>query len=114
MAVGVLITMPEVEKEQYDRMNKEIFGRKRFDAVDAPEGLLVHSAGPMPDGWYVYDIWKSKEDFERFGDEQIGPAVRKVMGRDEPEQEVQFFEIDNLVPVLLDGREPSRPLRVRA
>ena len=103
MAVGVLITIPGVEKEQYDRMNKEIFGRKRSDAVDAPEGLLVHSAGPTPDGWYVYDIWKSKEDFERFGDEQIGPAVRKVTGRDDPQREIQFFEIDNLVPVLLDG-----------
>jgi hypothetical protein len=109
MAVGVLITIPGVEKEQYDRMNKEIFGRKRFDAVDAPEGLLVHSAGPTPDGWYVYDIWKSKEDFERFGDEQIGPAVRKVTGRDDPQREIQFFEIDNLVPVLLDGA--SRPIR---
>ncbi len=62
----------------------------------------------MPDGWYVYDIWKSKEDFERFGDEQIAPAVRKVMGRDDPQQEIQFFEIDNLVRVLLDGA--SRPV----
>jgi len=34
--------------------------------------------------------------------------VRKVTGRDEPEQEIQFFEIDNLVPVLLDGA--SRPI----
>lgn len=103
MAVGVLITMPELEKEQYDRMNQEMFGRKRLEPADAPDGLLVHSAGPTTDGWYVYDIWKSKEDFERFGDEQITPAVRKVIGKDTPDQEVQFFEIDALVPVMLDG-----------
>jgi len=104
VAVGVLITMPELEKEQYDRMNQEMFGRKRFEPADAPDGLLVHSAGPTPEGWYVYDIWKSKEDFERFGDEQVMPAARKVIGKDAPERaEIQFFEIDSLVPVALDG-----------
>ena len=103
MAVGVLITMPELEKEHYDRMNQEMFGRKRFEPADAPDGLLVHSAGPTPGGWYVYDIWKSKEDFERFGDEQITPAARKVTGKDALDQEIQFFEIDALVPVMLDG-----------
>jgi len=30
------------------------------------------------------------------------------MGRDDPQQEIQFFEIDNLVRVLLDGA--SRPV----
>ncbi len=103
MAVGVLITMPDIEKEQYDRMNQEMFGRKRLEPADAPDGLLVHSAGPTPDGWYVYDIWKSKADFERFGDEQVTPAALKVIGEDAPERDVQFFEIDALVPVLLDG-----------
>ena len=103
MAVGVLITMPELQKEQYDRMNQEMFGRKRFEPEDAPDGLLVHSAGPTPEGWYVYDIWKSKEDFERFGDEQITPAARKVIGKSGLDRNIQFFEIDALVPVMLDG-----------
>lgn len=111
MAVGVLITMPEVEKEHYDRMNQEMFGRTRLDPADAPDGLLMHSAGPTPDGWYVYDIWKSKEDFERFGDEQITPAARKVIGTDRPEQEVHFYEIDALVPVTLDSA--STPIHAR-
>ena len=103
MAVGVLITMPELEKEQYDRMNQEMFGRKRLEPADAPDGLLVHSAGPTPNGWYVYDIWKSREDFERFGDEQITPAAQKVVGKKELDRKIQFFEIDALVPVVLEG-----------
>jgi len=100
VAVGVLITMPEVEKQHYDRMNRHMFGRSRREPVDTPDGLLVHSAGPMPDGWYVYEIWASREDFERFDDEQITPAARTVIGAGVPEKDVRFFEIDALVSVL--------------
>ena len=108
MAVGVLVEMPGLTQVDFERVTEKLFGHYPMRPTDAPEGLILHSAGPSEGGWYVYDIWKSKEDFERFGDEQIGPAVRKVMGRDDPQQEVQFFEIDNLVPVLLDGA--SRPV----
>lgn len=93
MAVGVLITMPELTEEQYEQTNRRIFGHYPIAQPDAPEGLVVHSAGPVPEGWYVYDIWDSKEDFQRFGRERIEPAVRAVTGRDFHEQDIQFFEV---------------------
>jgi hypothetical protein len=111
VAVGVLITIPELEKEQYDQMNQEMFGRKRFEPADAPEGLLVHTAGPTADGWYVYDVWKSKEDFERFGDEQLTPAAKKVIGKNGLDRTIQYFEIEALVPVMLDGSSVSTSRR---
>ena len=67
VAVGVLMSMPGVKQEQYEQINKRLFGHYPFDSSDAPDGLLVHSAGPAPDGWYVYDIWETKDKFERFG-----------------------------------------------
>jgi hypothetical protein len=96
MAVGMLIALPGVTQEQYEQVNTKIFGQSPFKPEDAPQGLIVHSAGPVPDGWYVYDIWESKEDFQRFAEEKLGPATQEVAGGafgGEP----QFFEISSLV-----------------
>jgi hypothetical protein len=93
------MTIPGTEEKQYNRINERMFGQWPIDSSEAPGGLIVHSAGPIPEGWYVYDIWESKEDFQRFGEEQLGPAVREVLGVDIREQEPQFFEIASLLPV---------------
>ena len=98
MAVGVLMSMPGVKQEQYEQINKRLFGHYPFDSSEAPDGLLVHSAGPSPDGWYVYDIWETKDKFERFGEMQLGPAVRDTIGADFDERRPDFYEIANLVP----------------
>ncbi len=98
MAVGVLLTMPGVKREQYEQINKKLFGHYPFDSRDAPDGLLVHSAGPAPDGWYVYDIWETKDKFTRFGEKRLGPAVRDTFGAGFVEPRPDFYEIANLVP----------------
>ena len=58
----------------------------------------MHSAGPAEGGWYIYDIWESREAFQRFTDEQVQAAVREVMGDQPPPpgSEPQFFEIESL------------------
>src|ERR1043166_4472200 len=47
---------------------------------ESPEGLSVHSAGQGEQGYYVYDVWESREAFERFMEEKLGPALAEVMG----------------------------------
>jgi hypothetical protein len=65
---------------------------------DAPEGLIVHSAGQGDQGYYVYDIWESREAFEHFMNERLGPALGEVMGGPPPEGGApQFFPIEVLV-----------------
>ena len=59
-------------------------------------GRILHSAGPMEGGWYVYDIWESREQFARFSQERVGPAVEQVTG-EAMSGEPQFFEISNLI-----------------
>jgi hypothetical protein len=57
----------------------------------------MHSAGPSEGGWYIYDVWESKEDFQRFMDGQLGEAVKAVFGdQPPPGSEPQFFEIVSL------------------
>jgi hypothetical protein len=99
MPVGMLMMAPGFTKETYDQVSEKTFGKSDWGAADAPEGLIVHSAGPAENGWYVYDIWESREDFERFLNEKLMPAFAEVLGEPPQGAQPQFFEIANLVRV---------------
>ncbi len=58
-------------REQYDRLDEELGSEK-------PEGLIVHAAGESDSGVRIIDVWESKQQFERFQSERLGPAMRKV------------------------------------
>ena len=99
MPVGMLQTGEIFTKEMYDQVTDKMFGHSPMRPEESPEGLIVHSAGTAEGSWYVYDIWESKEAFQRFMDEKLDPAVREVM-RDQqlpPEAAPQFFQIEVLV-----------------
>ncbi len=112
MAVGVLITMPGIKQEQYKQINEKLFGHYPFDSSDAPDGLIMHSAGPAPGGWYVYDIWETKGHFQRFGKGRLEPAVRDTVGADIAGGAPEFYEIANLVGV--GGQGQARPANILA
>jgi hypothetical protein len=97
MAVGMLQNLQGVTKDQYDQVNMKMFGQSPPPTDQLPDGLIVHSAGPSEGGWYIYDIWKSREAFQRFMDEQLSPAVREAFGDmpPPPGSEPQFFEIES-------------------
>ena len=98
MAVGVLAAAPEFTKQVYDNITEKMFGHSPMRADEAPEGLIMHSAGQGEQGYYVYDVWESREAFERFMEEKLGPAMAEVMGGPPPEGGApQFFPIDVLV-----------------
>ena len=96
MAVGVLLNLPGITQEQYEQVNTKMFGQFPMKPDQAPDGCLMHSAGPMPNGWYVYDIWESPDTFQRFGTDRIAPAVEAVTGSG-LERQPQFFEVESLV-----------------
>jgi hypothetical protein len=98
MAVGMLQMLQGVTKQQYDQVNEKMFGQSPPPTDQLPEGLIVHSAGPAENGWYIYDLWESKEAFQRFLDKQLQPAVREVFGDQPPPpgSEPQFYEVESL------------------
>ncbi len=63
----------------------------------SPDGLLIHSAGTSDQGFYIYDIWESKEHFQRFAEERIGPAAHELGDPAVEAPKPQFFGIDTLV-----------------
>jgi hypothetical protein len=99
MAVGVLTASPQFTKELYDNVTEKMFGHPApMRDEDSPAGLIAHSAGQGDQGYYVYDIWESREDFERFMQQKLGPALAEAMGGPPPEGAgPQYFPIDVLV-----------------
>ena len=59
-----------------------------YDAVvaslnmqDAPDGLLIHTAGFDHDGgvFRIFDVWETEEQHSRFMQERLMPIVEEVM-----------------------------------
>ncbi len=89
MAVAVQIGL-QGTYEQYDQVIQKMgLAPKGL----GPAGLLSHFA-TMADGMLrVVDVWESREQFEQFAQEQIGPFTAEV-GIPGPPQ-MQFFEVHN-------------------
>lgn len=99
MPIAMLQTSETFTKEMYDQVTEKMFGHNPMRPEESPEGLIVHSAGQGDRGWYVYDIWESREAFERFMDEKLMPAVNEVMGGQQPPPDAapQFFDVEVVI-----------------
>ena len=95
MAVGVLLAGEGLTRDAYVAVTEKVFGGYPMRADQSPDGLIVHTAGESPMGFYIYDIWESKEQFQRFIDSMVGPAMQEIGG--ERGAEPAFYEIETLV-----------------
>jgi hypothetical protein len=97
MAIGMLLSGPGVTEESYKQLTEKMFGNFPMTQEQSPDGLIIHSAGQSDQGYYVYDVWESKEHFQRFLDAQLGPAVQALGADADGAPTPQFFGIDTLV-----------------
>ena len=90
MAVGVVIDCRGATLDQYDealgKMGRTPFGR-------GTPGSLFHWVAETDDGIRVVDVWETREDFERFAEEQIGPITTAVGFPAPPE--ITFYDVHN-------------------
>jgi hypothetical protein len=80
MAVGIRLKLAGGTAEQMDRLNDEI-----DPAGSPPDGLIFHASGPVDGGWGVLDFWESREQFDRFAEARIGPAMAAIGAEGAPE-----------------------------
>ena len=99
MAVGMLLAGEGVTSEGYRQLTEAMFGAFPMPEGDAPEGLILHTAGGSDQGWYVYDVWESREHFQRFVESKLGPAMEasEAGGGAGARAEPQFFPVETLV-----------------
>jgi len=91
MAIGVLLNIPGGTQEQYEEINQKAFGNSTGPAEN-PQGMIIHTAGATSGGWRIFDVWESKDDFQRFMDEVIMPAAEGM-----PEIAPEIYELTNII-----------------
>lgn len=93
MAVGLWISFAGGTQEQYDAVNAEMGIEE-----NPPQGLIFHAAGPMEGGWNVIDFWESREAFDRFQQERLGPAIAAIGDEAPPNPpSIKEFAVHNTI-----------------
>ena len=90
MAIGVVLEVKGASAEQYDKV-LELMGYTPGGA-GAPGGIF-HWVSVTDDGLRITDVWETREIFEKFAAEKIGPYMREAGVESQPE--VTFYEVHN-------------------
>ena len=90
MPVAVEMNFRGATMDQYDQVIQKMGLRQ---GGPMPQGGLSHWVAKTDDGIRVVDVWETREDFEKFAQEQIGPYTREVRITEEPE--TRFYDVHN-------------------
>jgi hypothetical protein len=96
MAVAVVQDWVEEETDRsttnYDAVSE------RLQAQDEPPaGLLVHTAGFTGHGFRIFEVWESREDYERFFGERLMPLIQDVASDDDRQPQQTIYELHNFM-----------------
>jgi hypothetical protein len=91
MAVAVILEFGDgATLDQYDQVLEKMgFGR---ETTGGGPGGLFHWVTKTDDGFRVTDVWETKEDFDKFAEEQIVPYSQEV---GLPQPQIEFIEVHN-------------------
>jgi hypothetical protein len=92
MPVAVEMNFKGATLDQYDQVI-ELMGLA--PGTPAPPGGLFHWAAATEDGIRVVDVWETKEQYERFAQDKIGPYTQQV-GIPAP-PEVTYRDVHNII-----------------
>jgi hypothetical protein len=90
MAIAVILDFAGATLQQYDEVIK-LMGLA--PGGPGPAGSLAHWSAATEDGLRVVDVWSSREAFDSFAQNSIGPMTAKV-GMGAPTS-MEFFEVHN-------------------
>ena len=89
MAYGYVMDVP-APIDFYDALHAEI-GRRTTGGVD---GMLLHVGRETREGFQVIEVWESKELYDRFTAEILGPALAHLTGGQPPPVEPAMEEFE--------------------
>lgn len=87
MAVLMTALLPGATQEMIDGMAPVL------DSLPGQKGFVVHTNGPVPDGWRVVEVWDSQADFETWFEAYVKPAFPEGAAR----PEISFDELNEVV-----------------
>jgi hypothetical protein len=90
MAVAVEMNFRGATMEQYDQVIKKM---GLTPAGATPPGAISHWVAKTDDGMRVVDVWETREAFDQFSQEKIGPYSAEVGIAEAPE--TRFYDVHN-------------------
>jgi hypothetical protein len=88
MAVAVEMNFRGATLDQYDQVIEKM---GLTPGGSTPPGAISHWVAKTDDGLRVVDVWETREVFDRFAEEQIGPYPREAGYNEAPE--FRFYEV---------------------
>ncbi|MBV8520471.1 MAG: hypothetical protein JO197_23970 [Acidobacteria bacterium] len=73
MAIVMQMHWPEVSREQYEEVRRSVNWEN-----EQPDGGLVHVAWFGADGFHVFDVWQSQEQFQNFVQHRLTPGTQRA------------------------------------
>ena len=92
MAYAITHHFPNGNEEQYQAALASVHPSDG----SLPPGQTYHAAGPTEDGWMIVAVFNSKDDWERFRDEDLLPGLQNADGAFEGQPQQTAFEVANL------------------
>ena len=87
MAVLMTAQLPGATQEMIDGM------QPLLDEIRRQKGFVVHTNGPVRDGWRVVEVWDSQADFEAWFEANVKPAFPESA----PMPVITFDELNDVV-----------------
>ena len=75
MATAVVMDFDVASLDQYDQVIEKMGLTPRGAG---PRGAIFHWVTKTDNGIRVTDVWETRDQFERFSEEQIGPYTQEV------------------------------------
>ena len=76
MTWAVTMELAGMPGEAYDAVHRTLLER----TGGAVDGLLVHLARETGDGMQLTEVWRSREDFERYDRDVVRPVLAQLLG----------------------------------
>jgi quinol monooxygenase YgiN len=91
MAVTIDVRMPSEAAQLYEPLNRELGVHK--DKL--PDGLIHHFATRTKDSFNIFEVWESQEAFDRFANDHLLPALKKLVGEQASHMQPTFGQLYN-------------------
>ena len=88
MPVAFVGEIPGFTTAEYD----QVMANMNWSSDNLPQGMISHHACEMPDGLFIFDVWESADDWQRFAEERLMAAMDAVTGGQAP-PEPRFYPI---------------------
>ena len=96
MPVAIVQDWVEEETDRstknYDALSRRLAER----GGDPPAGLHVHTAGFTGNGFRIFEVWDSREHFDRFVAETLMPLVAEIEAGDARPPQMTGYELHNV------------------